>query len=34
MVRREDLDFVEDRYSPPFCHAIVYQITREEWISR
>jgi RimJ/RimL family protein N-acetyltransferase len=34
MVRRPDLDFVEGRYPPPFCHAIAYCITREEWTTR
>ena len=31
MVRREDLDYADARYDPPFRDTIVYAITREQW---
>jgi RimJ/RimL family protein N-acetyltransferase len=31
MQRREDLDYVDERYDPPWCDAIVYEIRREDW---
>lgn len=31
MVRREDLDYADTRYDPPFRDTIVYAITREQW---
>lgn len=31
MVRREDLDYMDDRYDPPWCDAIVYEVKRRDW---
>jgi RimJ/RimL family protein N-acetyltransferase len=34
MVRREDLDYIDDRFDDELRNAIVYSISREEWLSR
>ena len=31
MRRREELDYVDPRFAPPLCHAIVYSIDRASW---
>lgn len=34
MRRREDLDYSDERYGPPFRDTVVYSISREEWAAR
>ena len=34
MERREDLDYSDDRYDPPWRDAVVYAVTHDQWDGR